>query len=260
MSKVSKPLPHPPTGASPVIPEQLITLSKLYARNAIPRTVHQPRYIYDESLNNKIAIWRGDITRLKSTMIVNAANSSLLGGGGVDGAIHRAAGPELVKECRTFGGAKTGETVVSGAYNLPSDLVAHTVGPIYDSYSPAEAAELLRSCYHTSLTLLLKHGGGSIGFSSISTGVYGYPIRDATRIALNTAREELQNGGYADMIKSIVYVVFSERDEKVYRSLVPEYFPGAPQETQPAKEAAPAESAGKGDEVPPPPYKEKEVK
>nr|XP_018264810.1 LRP16 family protein [Kwoniella dejecticola CBS 10117]OBR86968.1 LRP16 family protein [Kwoniella dejecticola CBS 10117] len=158
-------------------------------------------------------------------MIVNAANSSLLGGGGVDGAIHRAAGPELFEECEGLGGAKTGETKVTGAYELPSKLIAHTVGPIYSSSKKDQCAAQLRSCYSTSLELCKKHGGGSIGFSSISTGVYGYPIQAATEIAIETTRTSLE----ADQsISRVIYVVFSQRDEDVYKSIIPRFFPPPP--------------------------------
>ncbi|WVR03741.1 hypothetical protein IAU60_000736 [Kwoniella sp. DSM 27419] len=206
-----------------MIPTDIPTLAELYASGDIPKSEVTPKAPYDEALNKRVSIWRGDITELKADMIVNAANSSLLGGGGVDGAIHRAAGSDLVKECRTLGGAKTGETKVTKGYKLPATWVAHTVGPVYSSSRAEQSAQALESCYATSLALCADKGGGTIGFSSISTGVYGYPIKDATKVALATTRKFLEKD---QSVTPVIYVVFSARDEEVYRSLAPEYFPG----------------------------------
>lgn len=157
---------------------------------------------------------QGDITRAKVDIIVNAANSTLLGGGGVDGAIHRAAGPGLLAECRDLGGCPTGEARITGAYNLPHLHVIHTVGPVWYGGGVNEA-ELLASCYRNSLSLAVEHRAQSIAFPAISTGAYGYPLPAAVDIAVRTARAFLDESGHA---LDIVFFCFSPQALALYKA------------------------------------------
>jgi len=172
----------------------------------------------------KVSLWQGDITELSVDVIVNAANRRLLGGGGVDGAIHRAAGSGLLAECRTLGGASTGESKITKGYKLPARHVIHTVGPVYTSYEPEDSEELLSSCYASSLKLATMHNLTSIAFPSISTGIYGYPVRQATNIALRETRDFLESDEGQDLSR-VVFVVFSDEDWDVYEELLPLHFP-----------------------------------
>lgn len=161
----------------------------------------------------QIKILRDDITKRRVDTIVNAANTTLLGGGGVDGAIHRAAGPELLQECRTLGGCRTGEARITGGYQLPARHVIHTVGPVFGEEQGREA-QLLASCYRQSLALAVQHGCKSVAFPSISTGAYGYPVEEASRIALRTIQEFVR--AHTDALEQIEIVTFSERDQRIY--------------------------------------------
>ena len=160
----------------------------------------------------RIAAVQGDITRFEADAIVNAANTSLLGGGGVDGAIHRAAGPELLAECRKLGGCPTGEARITGGYRLPASRVIHTVGPVYRG-RPADS-RLLASCYRSSLQLALDRGLSTVAFPAVSCGVYGYPIEAACKVALDTVLEMLDGH---DQLEKVTFVLFSEADLAVYR-------------------------------------------
>jgi O-acetyl-ADP-ribose deacetylase (regulator of RNase III) len=170
-----------------------------------------------ESLARRIEIRQGDITELSVDAIVNAANHSLLGGGGVDGAIHRAAGPELLAECKTIGGCPTGEARLTRGYQLPSAYVIHTVGPVY-SGRPRDS-QLLASCYRNCLHLADANGISSIAFPAVSCGVYGYPVSDACRIAIDSTLLFLKEPGH---LQQIVFILSSAENRKIYEDYLSE--------------------------------------
>ena len=163
----------------------------------------------------KIQTVRGDITALDLDAIVNAANTTLLGGGGVDGAIHRAAGPELLAECRTLGGCKAGKAKITRGYKLPARFIIHTVGPVWSGGGRGEA-EVLAGCYRNSLQLAVENGIKTIAFPAISCGAYRYPVSEAAQIAVETTRKFLASN---DKIDKVIFVVMNDEILEVYRGL-----------------------------------------
>ena len=169
-------------------------------------------------VKTRIEAKRGDITRLAVDAIVNAANVSLRGGGGVDGAIHRAAGPELLAECITVGGCPTGEARITNGYRLPARKVIHTVGPVYHGHP--KDARLLQSCYRNCLELAAANGLARMAFPAISCGVYGYPIEAACRIAVDTCMQFIKSH---ETPEKIIFMLFSEKDLDVYRHYLDQF-------------------------------------
>ena len=164
----------------------------------------------------RLKLLRGDITRLSVDAIVNAANTTLLGGGGVDGAIHRAAGPELLAECKTLGGCRPGEAKITRGYNLPARFVVHTVGPVWSGGTRGEP-ETLANCYRNSLCVALENKLGTIAFPAISCGAYRYPIVDAARIAVEATSEFLRDN---NSISEVIFVVSSDEIEAAYQRVL----------------------------------------
>jgi len=168
--------------------------------------------------NDRIEVLQADITTLSVDAIVNAANSSLLGGGGVDGAIHRAAGPELVAECRTLGGAETGEAKLTLGYNLPAGYIIHAVGPVWNGGTHDEDA-LLARCYDNAMAIAVTEELSSVAFPAISTGIFAFPLERATRIAITTVRGILARN---DKAPRVSFCCFSAGDAEVYHRLADE--------------------------------------
>jgi len=167
-------------------------------------------------MKNKIEIHKGDITKLKVDAIVNAANTSLLGGGGVDGAIHRAAGPELLEFNRKLGGCSTGEAKISPGFNLPAKYIIHTVGPVWNGGQNKEE-NLLANCYRNSLKLAVENKIKTIAFPAISTGVYRFPLERATKIAVTEVKKFLEKN---ESIEKVIFVCFDEETYEVYKSVL----------------------------------------
>jgi O-acetyl-ADP-ribose deacetylase (regulator of RNase III) len=206
----------------PLIPlDEIPTLTLLYKLKHIEPLSKEPAHPYNASHNAKIAIIRHDITKLEIDSIVNAANNSLLGGGGVDGAIHSAAGPDLFDECELLDGCDTGDAKITNAYDLPCKKIIHAVGPIY-SRSKREGMheKLLRGCYRRSLELAEENQMQSIAFSALSTGVYGYPSDEAAHAAISEVRNFLDEGN-AKSLERIIFCNFLRKDEDAYYEALP---------------------------------------
>jgi len=186
-------------------------------KSSISEENDEKAYSVDDEVNSKISLWQGDITHLEIDAIVNAANSSLLGGGGVDGCIHRAAGPHLYDECESLNGCETGSAKITGGYQLPAKYVIHTVGP------RGEKPALLKSAYETSLNLMLENQLRSIAYPCISTGIYGYPAEEAVHVAASSIRKFLDE--HKSEVDRIIFTVFLDTDKEIYERELFNYFP-----------------------------------
>ncbi|ETS75833.1 hypothetical protein PFICI_12777 [Pestalotiopsis fici W106-1] len=214
----------------------LYKLKKLQPAKTLPVSGATPAH------NDRVGLIRGDITTMAVDAIVNAAKRSLLGGGGVDGAIHRAAGPGLLAECRTLQGCGTGSAKITDAYDLPSRKVIHTVGPVFFRVGPTQAKVDLSSCYDSCLRLAVQSGVKTIAFSAISTGVYGYPSLDASVVACETVKNFL-DGEHGHKLDKVIFVTFEEKDVHSYNATLPRFFPPSMETSSQQERAAKEENA-----------------
>ncbi|CAM5126488.1 unnamed protein product [Eretmochelys imbricata] len=196
---------------------------KKMAKSARLKQPEETKFPKDNHLNEKISLVRWDITKLEMDAIVNAANSSLLGGGGVDGCIHRAAGELLKEECRSLNGCETGKAKLSCGYRLPAKYVIHAVGPIAQGEPSASQEKELENCYKNSLKLAVENKLRTVAFPCLSTGVFGYPSDAAAEVVLRTLREWLEVN--KEKVDRLVICVFQEKDEEIYKEKLPLYFP-----------------------------------
>jgi O-acetyl-ADP-ribose deacetylase len=232
-SSSSEPLYHtvPPLSKMEVLTiDDIPTATALYELERLSHPAgHKPLHAPSAAFNKRISLVKYDITRLQIDAIVNAANESLLGGGGVDGAIHRAAGPRLFDECSLLDGCETGNAKITNGFKLPSRKIIHAVGPVYSmerrrgnqsGEGPGRSERLLRSCYRQSLDLCDQNGLETVAFSCLSTGVYGYPSSEAAQAALSEVRTYFEEGKGPN-IKNVVFCVFLPKDNEAYLKHMP---------------------------------------
>lgn len=207
--------------ATPLIPPvEIPTIALLYKLGRLQPSSSATTNTPSQTYNNKIAYIRNDITRMYLDAIVNAAKNTLLGGAGIDGAIHKAAGPGLREECRPLNGCETGSAKITNAYNLPCKKVIHAVGPRYGDYDKPKAKALLQGCYRACLELAVANGLKSIALSCLSAGIFGYPTEDAAETALGEVRK-FMDSGKGDSLEKVVFCVFTANDEAAYDKLIP---------------------------------------
>lgn len=202
---------------------EIPTISLLYhMKKLLPATLDADELAPkpSQSFNDRIGLIRGDITKLEVDAIVNAANNSLLGGGGVDGAIHNAAGPGLWEECSTLDGCDTGDAKITGAYELPCKKVIHAVGPVYSSRFKKESETNLASCYTKSLQLAVENDCKSVAFSALSTGVYGYPSNAAAPVAIGAVKKFLESAD-GEKLEKVIFCTFVVKDVDAYNHWLP---------------------------------------
>jgi len=205
--------------------DDVLTIRELYQDRVLaPPSDTDHEIAPSQDLNNRVGLIRANIANLELDAIVNAANTSLLGGGGVDGVIHRAAGPDLLEECETLEGCETGNAKVTSAYRLPCKIIIHAVGPIAWKHSTEERSALLASCYTRSLELLVEHNLKTIAFPCISTGIYGYPPSEAAEVAASTVRNYLESEAGKE-IEMVAFVMFESKDWNAYKDAIPKHFP-----------------------------------
>ncbi|KAI9833928.1 MAG: hypothetical protein M1819_003437 [Sarea resinae] len=247
----------------PVIPlTEIPTLPLLYKLKHLHAPAQAALFPASQSLNNKISLLRTDITSLAVDAIVNAANNSLLGGGGVDGAIHCGAGPSLLEECRTLDGCATGSAKITDAYELPCKKVIHAVGPVYyRAKREGKHTQYLRGCYRKSLELAVANGCRSVAFSAISTGVYGYPSGEAAATAIEEVRRFLEKEKGGEELDRVVFCVFEAKDERAYTEWLPKFFPPTEKvpgthERESGQETDKSESELSAERLPDPPTEE----
>ncbi|KFY59288.1 hypothetical protein V496_05738 [Pseudogymnoascus sp. VKM F-4515 (FW-2607)] len=227
---------------------EIPTVAQLYQLKKLlpPGTESSASVTPSQALNNKVSIYRGNITKLQVDAIVNAANKFLAGGGGVDGAIHAAAGHGLLEECSTLDGCETGSAKITGAYELPCKRVIHAVGPVYSRSGPEKSAALLASCYTTSLQLAVDNDCKTIAFSGLSTGIYGYPSQDAASVATKAVRGFLGSPA-GDKIDRVIFCTFEMKDVNAYNDWIPWAFPPTEQDLKGGDEGNESEQIETGD-------------